>query len=134
MTETEIKILKEYSFHYCPICECIYTCGNEGCCNRTDSVCPDCLPESLGRKTLKRFHHLDGYQGHPFLAYEHTLFFKRKKGKKWKPLFVERYEKLKEIIRFLVRDTKHTDKQFKITKFKESHRVQTINNQHLTFV
>jgi len=130
----EIEILKQYSYHNCPICECIYTCGDEGCCNRSDSVCPDCIPDSLGRKTLKRFHHLDNYQGHPFLACEYTLFLKRKKGRKWKPLFVEKYDKLKQIVSFLVRDTDYTNKQFKIIKFKESHRTPTLNSQHLRFV
>lgn len=105
--------------HVCPICNIIYNC-RKGCCNSEKYPCPRCMPNNN-----TKVHYLKDqrYKPLPFYACKHTLLYKAK------PIFVERFKIIQKIKRILFDEGDFDKGDFKIVKFKESHRLPVIKYQ-----
>lgn len=123
-----IKTLKRYKFHICPICKTIYSCGQKSnCCAGQETICPNCDPEPVSRKFLKKITIVQ-FHFFPFHAMDHTLL-QKVKGK-WRVYMVNTKKKLTQVLNDLVYDTPSSKNGFKIIKFNEAHRMPAVNHKY----
>lgn len=118
-------------YHFCPICESIYT-HRGSCCGGNVQVCPQCYPIKVKYAQKIRFL---SYKFIPeYLT--HVLFYKNKKG--WKPIFANKPIELKKIIAILRHESSDFKrKDFKIEKFNERKRselVTKLNSRNRSFI
>lgn len=124
-----VQFLKRYEYHICPVCDTIYSCGiKAGCCNGQDYPCPNCHPDPLNKKELKKFT-ICQFQFFPYYAGQSTLLIKKRS--KWSVYMVEKKKKLVSVKKALVYSSnKYTKKDFKIVRFNASHRLPAIKKRY----